>query len=199
MVWRTTCKACELEKFRIRPPLWPNPSRCPAAASHPGGQQDPPPQKRLDSRRFFRHTRPSVPCHLSDAMLFSALVPSALSASALTLAQAAAPAGGAQPNPLLSTLPTFFFMAVIFYFLLIRPQQKRAKEQAALLSSVRSGDEVVTSGGLHGVVSNARDPESKTVLVKFAENVKIEVDKSAIASVIKADGSNTKAVPVAKS
>ena len=85
-----------------------------------------------------------------------------------------------------SMLPTLAFMMIIFYFLLIRPQQKKAKEQATLLSSVRSGDEIVTSGGLHGIVSNARDPESKTVLVKFAENVKIEVDKSAITSVIKA-------------
>ena len=83
-------------------------------------------------------------------------------------------------------LPTLAFMMIIFYFLLIRPQQKKAKDQAALLSSVRSGDEIVTSGGLHGIVSNARDPESKTVLVKFAENVKIEVDKTAITSVTKA-------------
>ena len=115
------------------------------------------------------------------------------------LAQAAA----AQPQsaPFSSMLPTLVFMMVIFYFLLIRPQQKKAKEQAALLSSVRSGDEIVTNGGLHGIVSNARDPESKTVLVKFAENVKIEVDKSAITSVTKAGGNASeaaRAVPVGK-
>ena len=81
--------------------------------------------------------------------------------------------------------------------MLIRPQQKKAKEQAALLSSVRSGDEVVTSGGLHGIVSNARDPESKTVLVKFAENVKIEVEKSAITTVTKAGGNASEAAKAA--
>ena len=117
--------------------------------------------------------------------------------SALTLAQAAAPANGQQLNPLLQALPTFFFMAVIFYFLLIRPQQKRAKEQAALISSMRSGDEVVVNG-MHGIVANPREADSKTVLVKFAENVKIEVDKSAVTTVLKADGSMTKAIPVTK-
>ena len=107
------------------------------------------------------------------------------------LAQAAAPAaspaaGQPQASPLVSFMP-MILIGVIFYFILIRPQQKRAKEQAALISAVRSGDEVVTSGGLHGIVSNARDAASKTVLGKFAENVKIEVDRSAITAVIKPD------------
>ena len=124
--------------------------------------------------------------------------PHSLGFQALTLAQASAPAAGAQPNPLLQALPTFFFMAVIFYFLLIRPQQKKAKEQAALISAMRSGDEVVVNG-MHGIVANPRDPGSKTVLVKFAENVKIEVEKSAVTSVAKAEGSVAKAVPVGKS
>ena len=110
---------------------------------------------------------------------------------------AAAPAAASQQSPLVSFVP-FIFMAVIFYFLLIRPQQKKAKEQAALVSSVKSGDEVVTSGGLHGIVSNARDPESKTVLVKFAENVKIEVDQSAITGVSRVSGSGAKEVPLVK-
>ena len=118
---------------------------------------------------------------------------------ALTLAQAAASASGQPPrNAFADMLPMLFFFGVIFYFMLIRPQQKRAKEQAALLSSIRSGDEVVVNG-MHGIVANPRDPESKTALVKFAENTKIEVDKAAITSVIKPEGSAAKAVPVAKS
>ena len=113
------------------------------------------------------------------------------------LAQAA-PAAAQQPQaPFGVMLPYLFFFMVIFYFLMIRPQQKKAKEQAALLSSVRSGDEIVTSGGLHGIVSNAREPDSKTVLVKFAENVKIEVDKSAITNVTKT-GDAVRAVPAGK-
>ncbi len=100
------------------------------------------------------------------------------------LAQAAT--GAAAPAPTGLTWLPLLFMGVIFYYLLIRPQQKRAKEQAALISSIKSGDRVVTSGGLHGIVANARNAEDKTVLVKFAENVKLEVDKSAITTVAKA-------------
>ena len=113
------------------------------------------------------------------------------------LAAADASAQAAPSNPLATFMP-LIFMAIIFYFLLIRPQQKKAKEQAALVSAVKSGDEVVTTGGLHGIVSNARDPESKTVLVKFAENVKIEVDRSAITSVTKTSASGAKEVPLVK-
>ena len=65
------------------------------------------------------------------------------------------------------------------------------------MSSAKSGDEVVVNG-MHGIVSNARDAESKTVLVKFAENVKIEVDRSAITSVSKTSASGAKEVPLVK-
>ena len=115
-------------------------------------------------------------------------------------APAASPAASPAQPPISAYLPFYLLFAVIFYFILMRPQQKRAKEQAALLSSVRSGDEVVTSGGLHGIVTNAREAGSKTVLVKFAENVKIEVDRSAITSVSKPDGDTDAraSVPAAK-
>ncbi len=116
-----------------------------------------------------------------------AAVVSLLPLLAQAAAPAASPAGQPQAAPFVAQLPFFLMMGVLFYFILIRPQQKRAKEQAALISAVRSGDEVVTSGGLHGIVTNAREAGSKTVLVKFAENVKIEVDRSAITAVIKPD------------
>ena len=118
--------------------------------------------------------------------------------SLFLLAQAAAGStASTQGGSPLATFVPFIFMAVIFYFLLVRPQQKRAKEQAALVSSVKSGDEVVVNG-MHGIVSNSRDAESKTVLVKFAENVKIEVDRSAITGVTKASASGAKEVPLVK-
>jgi len=83
------------------------------------------------------------------------------------------------PGGLLQFLP-FLFMGVIFYFLLIRPQQKRQKEHQTLVNSLKTGDKVVTSGGIHGIVSNVKD---RTFLLKVADNVKLEVDKVAIASV----------------
>ena len=102
-------------------------------------------------------------------------------ATILFLAQQAAPAGPPppQPNMLTSFLP-FVFMIVIFYVLLIRPQQKRQKEHQRLLSALKTGDKVVTSGGIHGLIANVKE---STVLLKVADNVKIEVDKTAISNV----------------
>jgi preprotein translocase subunit YajC len=89
-----------------------------------------------------------------------------------------APSGGLWYMQLLP----FAFIFVIFYFLLIRPQQKRQKEHQQLLSNLKTGDKVVTSSGIHGLIANVKDT---TFLVKIADNVKIEVDKNAIASVSK--------------
>ena len=94
--------------------------------------------------------------------MFAFVVPViSLLAQAASAAPAASPGGSPAAStaaaPFATQLPFFILFAVIFYFLFMRPQQKRAKEQAALLSSVRSGDEVVTSGGLHGIVTNARE------------------------------------------
>ncbi|MCX6967416.1 MAG: preprotein translocase subunit YajC [Verrucomicrobia bacterium] len=74
-------------------------------------------------------------------------------------------------------------LGVVFYFLLIRPQQKQAKEKAALIAAVKTGDKVVMSSGIHGIVANVKE---STVLVKVADNVKLEFDKGAIAAVVKA-------------
>src|ERR1700749_622312 len=92
-------------------------------------------------------------------------------------------AGQAQSGGLwyMQLLP-FAFIFIIFYFLLIRPQQKRQKEHQNLLSNLKTGDKVVTSSGIHGLIANVKDT---TFLVKIADNVKIEVDKNAIASVSK--------------
>ena len=72
-------------------------------------------------------------------------------------------------------------MFVIFYVLLIRPQRKRQKELAAKVSSLKTGMQVVTIGGMHGIAANVKE---KTIIVKVADNVKIEFEKSAIANVI---------------
>ncbi|MBV8099591.1 MAG: preprotein translocase subunit YajC [Verrucomicrobia bacterium] len=92
-------------------------------------------------------------------------------------------AGQAQSGGLwyMQLLP-FAFIFIIFYFLLIRPQQKRQKEHQQLLSNLKTGDKVITTSGIHGLIANVKDT---TFLVKIADNVKIEVDKNAIASVSK--------------
>ena len=95
--------------------------------------------------------------------------------------QTAAPTAGGQPD-LLQTLLPFLFMGVIFYFLLIRPQQKRQKQHQQLMANLKTGDRVVTSSGIHGLIANVKET---TFLLKVADNVKIEIDKSAVAGVEK--------------
>jgi preprotein translocase subunit YajC len=98
------------------------------------------------------------------------------------LAQQTAPGGTAPQPDLLQTLLPFLFMGVIFYFLLIRPQQKRQKQHQQLMASLKTGDRVVTSSGIHGLIANVKET---TFLLKVADNVKIEIDKSAVAGVEK--------------
>jgi preprotein translocase subunit YajC len=73
-------------------------------------------------------------------------------------------------------------MFVMMYFLLIRPQRQRQKEIEKLISSVKVGDHVIMNGGEHGIITSVKD---KTVMVKVADNVKIEYERSAIGSVSK--------------
>jgi preprotein translocase subunit YajC len=68
------------------------------------------------------------------------------------------------------------------YFVMIRPQKKRQEQQQKLIGNLKTGDRVVTSAGIHGLISNVKET---TVLVKVADNVKIEMDKSAITNVLK--------------
>ncbi|HZS17762.1 MAG TPA: preprotein translocase subunit YajC [Candidatus Udaeobacter sp.] len=74
------------------------------------------------------------------------------------------------------------FIFVIMYFVMIRPQKKRQEQQQKLIASLKTGDKVVTNAGIHGLISNVKD---NTVLVKVADNVKIEMDKAAITTVLK--------------
>jgi preprotein translocase subunit YajC len=74
------------------------------------------------------------------------------------------------------------FIFIIMYFVMIRPQKKRQEEQKKLMASLKTGDRVVTNGGIHGLIANVKE---NTVLVKVADNVKIEMEKSAITTVFK--------------
>lgn len=99
------------------------------------------------------------------------------------LAQAGAPATGQPPagNPLIQLLPMILIF-VMFYFVLIRPQRKKQQELAAQVAALKGGDQIVTTGGLYGVVSSLQE---KTLTLKIADNVKIKLDKAAVAAVVK--------------
>ena len=79
----------------------------------------------------------------------------------------------------------FAVLGVMFYFLLIRPQQKQRKEQEKLLKNIKSGDRVLLSSGIFGMITNVKE---KSFTVKIADNVKVEVAKSSVGTVLqKAD------------
>ncbi len=92
-----------------------------------------------------------------------------------TIAQAAQ---GQQTPSLWSSLLPFVVILFIFYFLLIRPQQKKEKERQAMLASIKHDDEVITTGGMYGKVTNLTE---QVVTLEVAQNVRIKVARSAIA------------------
>ena len=103
-------------------------------------------------------------------------------AQAQPVAPAAPGPGGA--GSFLNLLPFWFFIIVIMYFLMIRPQRKRQQEQQRLISALKTGDKIVTNAGIHGLIANVKET---TVMLKIADNVKIEVEKSAITNVVKSE------------
>lgn len=79
-------------------------------------------------------------------------------------------------------------LVVIFYMLVFRPQQKKQKDHKQLVASIRKGDKVVTAGGIHGIVAGLKET---VVVVKIADNVKVEVSRGSISAVIKKEESST--------
>ena len=102
----------------------------------------------------------------------------------LFLAQAT-PAPQPRPDPLggANMMIWMIFAFILVYFLTIRPQTKRQKELVAQIARLKTGDKVVTSGGIHGLVANIHD--GPTLTLKVADNVRLEVEKSAISTILK--------------
>ena len=111
----------------------------------------------------------------------------------MILALAPPPAsGGAAPNQTAQTLNFFLMMGVMvvmFYFVLIRPQQKKAKEHAQLLKNVKSGDRVLTTSGIVGVVLTVKE---KTLTLRSADT-KLEITKTALAEITERSGDTSEA------
>jgi preprotein translocase subunit YajC len=91
-------------------------------------------------------------------------------------------AGGAAGGPsMLNSLLLPALLLVVFYFLLIRPQSKRAKEQREMLSKVAVGDEIATTGGILGKVTEVGD---QFLSVEIADGVNIKLQKFQVAQVL---------------
>jgi len=91
--------------------------------------------------------------------------------------------GGGQGGGFSAFIPLILMFA-IFYFLLIRPQQKKAKLHRELISSLKKGDKVVSSGGLHGVVTGLSDD---MVTMEIAPKVRVKVSRGSISGLAKRD------------
>ena len=93
--------------------------------------------------------------------------------------------GGAEQtlNPLGQFLP-FILIFLIFYFLVIKPQKDKQKKLEEMKKEIKKNDQIVTAGGMHGTISLVKDT---TVMLRVDDNVKIEIDKEAISTVINAN------------
>jgi preprotein translocase subunit YajC len=111
-------------------------------------------------------------------------------ADATATPPAAAPAGapGAQPTLaqqlLGSPIILIVLMIVMMYFIMIRPQSQQRKRLAQLLETLRSGDKVVTTSGIVGVVVTVKD---KTISIRSAD-AKMEVTKSSVVEILERGG-----------
>ena len=89
----------------------------------------------------------------------------------------------AQQQPWWSNILFMAPLVAIGYFLFIRPQSLAAKKQKETIGGAKTGDKVIMTNGIHGVIANVKDA---TFVVKIADNVKIEVEKTAIDKVTRA-------------
>ena len=99
----------------------------------------------------------------------------------ISTAQAQAAPGAAPSGGGMSSIFMMIAMFAIFYFMLIRPQMKRAKEQRAMVAALAKGDEVATSTGMLGTIT---DLSESYVSVEIAPNVVVKLQKQAITAVL---------------
>ena len=94
------------------------------------------------------------------------------------LLAASAPPGEGQPNPLIQLAP-FALIFIVFYALVFAPMRRKQKKHGEMLHQLKAGDRVVTNGGIHGTVVGVADD---VIQLRIADQVKIDVAKSAVAS-----------------
>ncbi|WP_395738966.1 preprotein translocase subunit YajC [Prosthecobacter sp.] len=85
-------------------------------------------------------------------------------------------------SPLGNPMIMMILMFVMMYFVAIRPGQKRMKEHQKLIASVAVDDHVIMESGVHGIITSIKD---RTVMVKIADNVKVQFERAKIAAVTK--------------
>jgi preprotein translocase subunit YajC len=81
------------------------------------------------------------------------------------------------PHPFIQFIPLIIIF-IIFYFLIIKPQKDKTKEHQRMISNLKKNDQIVTIGGIHGTIINVKE---KTFVLRVDDNIKIEIDKNAVA------------------
>ncbi len=95
--------------------------------------------------------------------------------------------GGGSPMSLIFMIIAIF---AVMYFLMIRPQQKQKKQHQDMMGQLSKGDKIVTTGGIHGTVAGVKD---NVVILKVADNVKIEINRASIGQIVSSRTSKTQA------
>ena len=86
-------------------------------------------------------------------------------------------------NPMIQSMVIpYILIILIFYFLVFKPQKQKQKQQKQMLQNLKKNDQVVTASGIHGTIVNVKD---KTVVLRIDDNAKMEIDREAIATVVK--------------
>jgi preprotein translocase subunit YajC len=123
---------------------------------------------------------------------FAFIFAQAASAASTTTAAAGTDATAQQGPPGWTTLLYIPLFIGMIYFALIRPQQQAKKQQEEKVKTAKTGDKIVTSSGIHGTITNVKD---STVIVRVADNVKLEIEKSHIDKIVRPESDSEKAAP----
>ncbi|QEN07422.1 preprotein translocase subunit YajC [Oceanispirochaeta crateris] len=102
---------------------------------------------------------------------------------ALLMGMPAGGSSGSTGGSMTTSLVTFALVIGIFYFLIIRPQNKKQKETKNMIEAVKKNDKIITIGGIRGTVHAVKE---ETVIIKVDDECKLEINKSAISTVLNA-------------
>lgn len=122
--------------------------------------------------------------HLNEILVFADASTAPAAAPAGTAAASTGTSGGTPPSMFGSPIVLIALMGVMMYFLIFRPQSQQRKQQAKLIAALKSGDKVVTSSGIVGVVITVKD---STVSLRSAD-AKMEVTKSSVTQILESGG-----------
>ena len=133
---------------------------------------------------------------MSSLSLFFAQVTNAANAAVAGSPDAsAAPVAPTPERPIWSVFLMYGLLLASVYFVFFRPQIQAKKKQEDTVKTARTGDKIVTSSGIHGVITNVKD---STVIVRVADNVKLEIEKTHIDKITRSDSADSDKTTVAK-